>query len=291
MLTIEDIRNPKRKSGFNHVTAAGGRSPQGGTVRGKPWCAVKRVKPGTGPGSFWKGPRRAAAEEAAQDYCDYINGQKVKMLTIEDIRNPKRKSGFNYVNYDHRSKKNPYRAQVGGSTSDPRYWRAEHWRPTAEAAAQDYCDHINGQQAATSAIRPTLKSAGHVGRRDRIERDAEVEAALGVLRDARGRRKGKQGFVYLIGELEKGQPTPYVKIGYSTKPDARPAELQTGNPRPLRVLASMPGTEGPNGTEGKLQQKYIQHNELGEWFEGCEDIFAEFGLSFVNYIKGVSLAA
>ena len=43
------------------------------------------------------------------------------------------------------------------------------------------------------------------------------------------------GFVYLLSEhtQSNGHPTHYYKIGVSSKPTKRIADLQTGNPRPL----------------------------------------------------------
>lgn len=71
-LTIEDIRNPKNRSGFNHVQTTGVPGPNGGGGQSK-WRAVAHlVNP------RWHGSRRATPEEAAQDYCDYMNGRNVK---------------------------------------------------------------------------------------------------------------------------------------------------------------------------------------------------------------------
>ena len=52
--------------------------------------------------------------------------------------------------------------------------------------------------------------------------------------DTDGARNGP-GYVYLLSEHTKsnGQPTHFYKIGVSSKPDKRIADLQTGNPRPL----------------------------------------------------------
>ena len=49
-----------------------------------------------------------------------------------------------------------------------------------------------------------------------------------------GARNGP-GFVYLLSEhtWSNGQPTHYYKIGVSSTPRKRIADLQTGNPRPL----------------------------------------------------------
>lgn len=72
MLTIEDIKDPACKSGFKFVAAppnsrlASGRTPS--------FFAHKGNRQKGDPG--WLGPRRLTAEEAAQDYCDYINKQR-----------------------------------------------------------------------------------------------------------------------------------------------------------------------------------------------------------------------
>jgi hypothetical protein len=71
----------------------------------------------------------------------------VTTLTIESLRNPNRKTGFARVNKhsDSRLSKR-YRAQIGAG---PNKWRAK-WRATAEEAAQDYIDHINGNETAAA---------------------------------------------------------------------------------------------------------------------------------------------
>lgn len=78
MLTIEDIRNPVRKSGFDHV---GNKDTPGHPQPHKPFQADvyggKRDK----AGRSWSGPARATAEEAAQDYCDYLNGHGLAPTT------------------------------------------------------------------------------------------------------------------------------------------------------------------------------------------------------------------
>lgn len=84
VLTIEDIRNPSRKSGFAHVSSTGTRSHP-------LWRAV--VSPGRKGASDakWRGPARRTSEEAAQDYCDYINGQrKAVVRTLKNAGHPTR---------------------------------------------------------------------------------------------------------------------------------------------------------------------------------------------------------
>lgn len=83
MLTIEDLRNPERKSGFNNVTAAF--DPRPGRNNPKPYQARKGGPskiPNRGGGMrLWSGPRRVSAKEAAQDYCDYVNGNNLEVIS------------------------------------------------------------------------------------------------------------------------------------------------------------------------------------------------------------------
>lgn len=78
MLTIEDIRNPARQSGFDHVNSGRGGSGDGAN-RSERWRASCNVKDGGHADHSgykkWRGPLRGAPELAAQDYCDYRNGQ------------------------------------------------------------------------------------------------------------------------------------------------------------------------------------------------------------------------
>jgi hypothetical protein len=124
-------------------------------------------------------------------------------------------------------------------------------------------------------LKPALKSAGHNGSRDPLPRDEEVEYALGVLRDAKGQREGKQGYVYCIIERVPGGGFSQCKIGFSTNPKARVAELQAGNPRPLMLLCAKKGTLED---EAALHAKYIQQNILQEWFSATKEMLLEFDL-------------
>lgn len=83
MLTIEDIRNDKRKSGFRQVTYIVGSLDQGRRA-GRPY----RAYAGRGRKGDWKGPRRDTAEEAAQDYCDYVNGLDTQPVQLKRIERP-----------------------------------------------------------------------------------------------------------------------------------------------------------------------------------------------------------
>lgn len=204
------------------------------------------------------------------------------MLTIDDLRNEKRKSGFDHVNSAGRSKDHP----AGGKAQS--IWRAESgriaqkgvqggWRgpsrKISEEAAQDYCDYINNNEVQQVL---TLNKAGHGSLRDSLERDEEVEAALGVLRDHKAQKAGRQGYVYLIGV--EGDSTG-VKLGYSVKPAARVGELQTGNHRLLKLLGYFEGTAAD---EKAIHARYIEHNLIGEWFSPTQEMLNEFGLEDID---------
>lgn len=196
------------------------------------------------------------------------------MITPKDIENPKRKSGYDHVNaatggmgkQSHLTftRKPKWRASAGWDGSN-RKWSGPS-RKSAIEAAQDYCDYINGNNVQPTV---TLKTAGHNYSIERAELDPEVEAAYGVIRDYKAQKRGKQGFVYLI--VEKGGR--YGKIGYSVNPQKRIAEVQTGNPRPLKLFGTIPGTEE---TERALHAKYIKDNALQEWFVLSDRLKKEF---------------
>lgn len=191
------------------------------------------------------------------------------MITIDDIRNPQRVSGFDHVGFSYAfgSDTKPYYANKRVAPGKNGVLKLQR-RATAEEAAQDYCDFVNSGQWPEQ--RQALNTAGHGGNRDSLPRDEEVEAALGVLRDARAQRQGAQGYVYCIGEEGYDRA---VKIGFSTNPEARVAELQTGNSRKLVLLAKKPGAPED---EVALHQRFIKQNLIGEWFVKDPAILEEF---------------
>lgn len=75
MLTPSDIVNPKRKSGYDHVEY----NEYAASTGRKPFRAVHRLS-SSPRHQFWHGLRRATGLEAAQDYCDYMNGQLTPSL-------------------------------------------------------------------------------------------------------------------------------------------------------------------------------------------------------------------
>lgn len=217
------------------------------------------------------------------------------MLTPKDIANPKRKSGYDHVQsmvgHPRPAKKN-FQAQIGGGWSAEA--RARRWfgpsRLTALEAAQDYCDYVNSGNAPA----PTrLKSPGHKRPQDPRRRvPSDITAARGMIRDWEAQqRKNVQGYVYLIVEVNRGGGLTYGKVGYSTNPEKRVAELQTANPRPLALLYKMKGTEAD---EKRLHAKYRSINVLQEWFNlnsgTGKSLILEFPVSGACKIPSETLA-
>jgi hypothetical protein len=182
------------------------------------------------------------------------------LITPDDLRNPLVQSGYDHVNSAaaggvDASTVNYWRASTGPGKPGKPKWRGPV-RSTPIEAAWDYCAKVN-----SGYIAPTrkLKSAGHKSQpRAKRSEPAEVVAARGMLRDWEAQQRGDvPGYVYLITD-----GTAY-KIGYSTNPAKRVAELQTGNPRVLRLVAKMRGTEAD---EKALHSKFHYANLVQEWF-------------------------
>lgn len=88
MITLSDIRNSSVQSGFDYVRSASA-GPNGGgkTVLWKAEVNRKDVA--------WRGPYRRSPDEAAQDYCDFTNGQPfaaLRKLPTAAHKRPKRRS-------------------------------------------------------------------------------------------------------------------------------------------------------------------------------------------------------
>lgn len=202
------------------------------------------------------------------------------MITLKDLKTDKTKSGYRNVVKSNAKTANghgggkPYQAYEAKKGKPEPGTGAWAWngprRDTAEEAAQDFCDHMNGLGV---ALPSPLKTAGHEAKRDSLPSDPEVEHALGVLRDAKAQQEGKQGYVYLIIEEHPGGALKYAKVGYSTNPRARVAELQTGNPRPLSLHYMK---EGTREDEAAIHQRHIRSNVLQEWFAITPELLFEW---------------
>jgi hypothetical protein len=196
------------------------------------------------------------------------------VLTPEQLRNPKRASGYNYVNTStpNGGDRTYYQAH-GGRTRAGFVWRGTT-RTSALQAAQDHCDYVNGSRAASPAT-PGLKTAAHPkARRKKISPAQQV--ALDILRDARAKPKS-MGWVYLVvedGTLRTGIPA---KVGWTSKspPEARLNDYQAGNPRKLKMIGKIKGTKRK---ESNIHKRHIDNNVLGEWFRLTPALLSEFNL-------------
>lgn len=84
-------------------------------------------------------------------------------------------------------------------------------------------------------------------------------------------------YVYFIQAGEDGP----VKIGVAAEPFKRLAELQTGNPARLRVVAII---EGDTGIEKALHERFAEHRLEGEWFKPTHVLLAIHAIrSSANY--------
>lgn len=119
------------------------------------------------------------------------------------------------------------------------------------------------------------------GRKDRRTAPLADELREAVRTNVRMKKRAKVdhglavGYVYCILETSPGGAMRYAKIGFSTNPSARVAELQTGNPRELTLHAMKVGTIVD---EIKLHRKYSAHNVRLEWFHPTSELLLEFDL-------------
>ena len=73
-------------------------------------------------------------------------------------------------------------------------------------------------------------------------------------------KKKSKGFLYFF----QGQSGGAIKIGYSSSPEKRLKELQTGYPDALKILLMIPGDEK---AERVLHQQLKDFRLKGEWFK------------------------
>lgn len=262
MLTIEDLRNPKRPSGYDYVVAfRDGRSrPFGAQIPGKR----------SHTGRQFQLPNAATAEQAGQMAVDYLNA---KPLTIEDIRNPKRKSGFAHVNqHGDVNRVKRYRARRDTRQGGKRMpaWLSQ-WRKTAEEAAQDYVDHVNGQLPSVPRVVKTADKLRFV-RHPRKPTKANPAASTSPKREKEG-----PGYVYLIGMIGNDAA---VKIGESRDhPKFRLQALQTGCAWELYVIAFVKSKQRLK-LEASLHRRFAKLQTptqlVHEWFPKDESIVNYF---------------
>lgn len=77
------------------------------------------------------------------------------------------------------------------------------------------------------------------------------------------------GHVYLIRDEE------FVKIGWTKlRVEVRVVSLQCGNPRPLKLLASMPMSRSE---EVVIHRRFAAHRVSGEWFRPNKEMWEQLG--------------
>lgn len=86
------------------------------------------------------------------------------------------------------------------------------------------------------------------------------------MRAGKVRARPTRGFIYFV------QCGEFVKIGWTVSVRERIADLQTGNPFEIRILATKPGSPTH---EKSLHRKFAVHRIRGEWFRLAEEIRAE----------------
>lgn len=121
---------------------------------------------------------------------------------------------------------------------------------------------------------------------------ADVEAALDVLLKNEVFVRSDGGLWGTVGWADRQDEDPYgnqrglaptsvyfiqagvdgpIKIGISADPVNRMAQMQTGMPQTLRLLAFYPGTRED---ERNLHKKMAAFRVRGEWFHPCDEVLA-----------------
>lgn len=157
-----------------------------------------------------------------------------------------------------------------------RAWLEEQIRSEHGISLEDYDANIEwdevGQMASLCGI------PGRVVDRAIARGELRVKQT-GPLRWARGDLFMRWVWALDVGRAGAGQVNVYfvadgdrIKIGQSRNPAAdRLGDLATGNPRPLRLLGVMRGTDE---TEGALHRRFDYLRGRGEWFRAAPELLA-----------------
>lgn len=89
---------------------------------------------------------------------------------------------------------------------------------------------------------------------------------------AQNRHAGLTGAKHLY-LMQVGTTGP-VKIGIAVDVEKRRRQVQTGNPEPVRIVASLPHA---SDMEKVLHRRFARYRMQGEWFQPAPEIFAWFG--------------
>jgi hypothetical protein len=95
-------------------------------------------------------------------------------------------------------------------------------------------------------------------------------------------RKKFKGFIYFF----QGQSGGAIKIGYSSSPEKRLKELQTGYPDALKILLMIPGDEK---TERIIHRQLKEFRLKGEWFKPDRYVVDKIKELKARYGKGEAI--
>ena len=98
-----------------------------------------------------------------------------------------------------------------------------------------------------------------------------------------------EGYVYCIAEYEDGRKTGYFKIGTTNNPDKRLQDLQTGNPRELKIwkepLLVSQRLDAEKAAHAAVEKYKVDQGGGTEWFKVPQDEQDKFYDLFCEAIK------
>lgn len=146
-------------------------------------------------------------------------------------------------------------------------WRQVSHRPIDSLTAED-CAELASRIASTGQRTLFLQAV------NRLYRWAQRERFSGLKHCPADslivKRAPISEWIYIIGS----SPSDPIKIGRARHVGQRLANLQSGNPLPLKLLAAF-FTDSPATEERALHRRFHEHRMTGEWFKSHPDIWLE----------------
>lgn len=137
MLVVDSLVNPKKQSGYDYVTRAHSTGS-----KTELWCARKGMFNAGTAATDWHGPCRRSPADAAQDYCDYVNGSNAHRPA------PLRPSAGHAINKRKR-KIHPKRAEAYRLLAEARADESK----SDDASGYIYCIGEKGQPPAYARVK------------------------------------------------------------------------------------------------------------------------------------------
>lgn len=137
-----------------------------------------------------------------------------------------------------------------------------------DALTAEHCAEIaqhHGTQGTRTAFLKAVTRLYNWARRERFSKLPESPAEGLVVK-----RERVLEWIYIIGS----GPNDPLKIGRARNIAQRLHNIQSGNPLPLRLLASFL-SDNPSVAERNLHHKFHAHRLQGEWFSPAPEIFVE----------------